>query len=434
MKEIFDSAVNFHKQNNFEQAEKIYKKLLVENPNNYLVLGNLALLEIQLKRYPNAIDYLKKAIKVNANYEQGYCNLGKVYYLLSDIKKSIKYYKKTIKINPQSEDAHYNFGYVLHKIGDQKKAKIHFETSIFINPKNLDAQNNLGLVLTRLGQTEDAIIIFNKIIDNNSNFGKAYFNLYPLLIKNYDTTKALMCLEKAVSCSPQKIYYQIFLKILLEYSDKNIKYKKKFDTNAGLNNHNNALLDSWNYIKSKKTDKTKMISSTNNVLQLAKKYSKKNGLILEFGVRFGTSIRQIANIFSSHIHGFDSFEGLPESWHNIPQNFYSTFGKIPSTPKNVSLHVGLFNQSLPKFLNNHKDDIRFINIDCDIYSSTKKVLNLLSKQIVSGTIILFDEYFGNEHWRKDEFKAFQESVKKYNWSYEYIAFSVQTKQVLIKII
>ena len=57
-----------HKQNNFEQAEKIYKKLLVENPNNYLVLGNLALLEIQLKHYPNAIDYLKKAIKVNANF------------------------------------------------------------------------------------------------------------------------------------------------------------------------------------------------------------------------------------------------------------------------------------------------------------------------------------------------------------------------------
>ena len=225
MKEIFDRAVNFHKKNNFKQAEKIYKKLLVENPNNYLVLGNLALLEIQLKRYSSAIDYLKKAIKVNANYEQGYCNLGKVYYLLSDIKKSIKYYKKTIKINPQSEDAHYNFGYVLHKIGDHQKAKIHFETSIFINPKNLDAQNNLGLGLTRLGKTEDAIIIFNKIIDNNSNFGKAYFNLYPLLIKNHDTTKALMCLEKAVSCSPQKTYYQIFLKILLEYSDKNIEYK-----------------------------------------------------------------------------------------------------------------------------------------------------------------------------------------------------------------
>ena len=41
---------------------------------------------------------IQKAIKVNANYEQGYCNLGKVYYLLSDIKKSIKYYKKAAKL------------------------------------------------------------------------------------------------------------------------------------------------------------------------------------------------------------------------------------------------------------------------------------------------------------------------------------------------
>jgi len=74
-----------------------------------------------------------------------------------------------------------------------------------------------------------------------------------------------------------------------------------------------------------------------------------------------------------------------------------------------------------------------INIDCDIYSSTKTVLDLLAKRIVKGTVIIFDEYIGNQHWLEDEFKAFQEAVKANGWRYEYIAFSFFTKQVVVLI-
>jgi predicted O-methyltransferase YrrM len=75
-----------------------------------------------------------------------------------------------------------------------------------------------------------------------------------------------------------------------------------------------------------------------------------------------------------------------------------------------------------------------MNIDCDIYSSTKTVLELLANRVIPGTIIVFDEYIGNEHWRDDEYKAFQETVAKYSWDYEYIAFSFFTKQVVVRIL
>jgi len=58
-----------------------------------------------------------------------------------------------------------------------------------------------------------------------------------------------------------------------------------------------------------------------------------------------------------------------------------------------------------------------MNIDCDIYSSTKTVLEIFSKQIIPGTVIVFDEYIGNTNWREDEFKAFQEAVLKHGWEY-----------------
>ena len=154
---------------------------------------------------------------------------------------------------------------------------------------------------------------------------------------------------------------------------------------------------------------------------------------MEFGVMFGTSIRQIAALVEQEVHGFDSFEGLPEAWHHLPKGSYSTNGVIPAVQQNVKFHKGWFEETLPSFIAKHQAPIRFINIDCDIYSSTKTVLDLLSKQIVPGTVIAFDEYIGNESWREDEFKAFQEAILRYGWEYEYLCFSFMTKQAVVRI-
>ena len=49
----------------------------------------------------------------------------------------------------------------------------------------------------------------------------------------------------------------------------------------------------------------------------------------------------------------------------------------------------------------------FLHIDSDLYSSARTVLFLLHEQIVSGTIIEFDEYFNYPNWKQHEYKAFQ---------------------------
>ena len=74
-----------------------------------------------------------------------------------------------------------------------------------------------------------------------------------------------------------------------------------------------------------------------------------------------------------------------------------------------------------------------MNIDCDIYSSTKFVLECFAEQIIPGTVIVFDEYIGNKNWREDEFKAFQEAVGIHGWEYEYLCFSFMTQQVVVRI-
>jgi tetratricopeptide (TPR) repeat protein len=161
-----------------------------------------------------------------------------------------------------------------------------------------------------------------------------------------------------------------------------------------------------------------------------------NGLILEFGVFHGKTIRMIAAEFPDvPVHGFDTFSGIPEDWHLTKSGSYSTQGALPPAPKNVEYHVGLFSDTLPDFLVAHPDKpIRWMNIDCDLYSSTKDVLDAVWDRVVPGTVIVFDEYVLNPHWKDDEYKAFQEAVDTYGWKYEYLGISLVSQQAVVRII
>ena len=131
------------------------------------------------------------------------------------------------------------------------------------------------------------------------------------------------------------------------------------------------------------------------------------------------------------MHGFDSFEGLPEAWGNNPAGAYSTHGQLPKVPANVTLHMGFFSDSLPHFVAAHGGPVRLLHIDCDLYSSTATVFDHLDERIGTGTVIIFDEYIASPRWREDEFRAFQEAVERNGWSYDYLAFNLFTRQAAV---
>jgi len=162
---------------------------------------------------------------------------------------------------------------------------------------------------------------------------------------------------------------------------------------------------------------------------------KSKGLILEFGVRKGKTTKEISKRINNRIcHGFDSFEGLPEDWSGQPysKGAYSENGKIPKLPKNIKIYKGWFHETLPDFLKKNKEVVDFIHFDCDLYSSTKTILDLLGNRITQDTILIFDEYLNYPTWQQHEFKAFQEFTKKRNVTYEYLAFTSKSA-VCIKI-
>lgn len=145
-----------------------------------------------------------------------------------------------------------------------------------------------------------------------------------------------------------------------------------------------------------------------------------DGMYLEFGVAEGLSINRIAKYIQPDlVHGFDSFEGLPEEWvqsdtQTVKAGFFSRNGQLPTVMENVRLYKGLFKDALPIFLEKNNKNIAFLNMDCDIYSSTIYALTTLNNFIIPGTIIRFDELSdwglpeSYANWAEHEYKALNE--------------------------
>lgn len=149
---------------------------------------------------------------------------------------------------------------------------------------------------------------------------------------------------------------------------------------------------------------------------------EKKVLYLEFGVNKGESLRYWSKALKNPeamLHGFDSFEGLPEDFDidgPIVRSTHDNKGQIPEIDDpRVKFFKGWFDEVLPSYqLPAH--DVLVIMLDADLYSSTMCVLNHLEPFIKPGTYIYFDELSRLEH----EPRAFAEFIDKSGLSFRLI--------------
>lgn len=123
---------------------------------------------------------------------------------------------------------------------------------------------------------------------------------------------------------------------------------------------------------------------------------------MEFGVCTGDSFRwwlKNAQNPNNRYWGFDTFEGLPESWGVFQKG--DMHANIPVIDDARGQFIqGLFQDTLPDFIrkNSFQSDRRnVIHLDADLFSSTLYVLTSLAPFLKKGDILLFDEFSVPNH-------------------------------------
>eukprot|EP00522_Entomoneis_paludosa_P015811 CAMPEP_0172453126 /NCGR_PEP_ID=MMETSP1065-20121228/10587_1 /TAXON_ID=265537 /ORGANISM="Amphiprora paludosa, Strain CCMP125" /LENGTH=498 /DNA_ID=CAMNT_0013205295 /DNA_START=12 /DNA_END=1508 /DNA_ORIENTATION=- len=390
---------------------------------------------------------------------------------------AVQHYQTATQLHPTA-DRYFRWGHALEENGESLPAIDAFATALEMATDNHDMElmRDVHLKLAHLwsehvGDYEQALSHVDTVLsmelsnDNNDDDDgaveedavamdqKAFFlaatGQFEQAIALWD--QALTLKEAAPKGSrakeveeDAKLYRAMAHYILLREGDNEQDNNNNADIVA-MTQEQPHKVESWNYVlQHPPTTSTnvwhqRLFSGTATLLQDALQAARPDGLICEFGVFHGKSIRLLASLVdaSTTIDGFDTFEGIPEEWGDEPAGSYTAAAEIPQRcPANVQFHVGLFAETLPQYVqstNPATTPVRLINVDCDLYQGTVEIMEFLAPRIGPGTVIVFDEYLMTPTWVDDEYKAFQEAVQKFGWEYEYLAYSLFSKQAVVRI-
>ena len=133
------------------------------------------------------------------------------------------------------------------------------------------------------------------------------------------------------------------------------------------------------------------------IKQLPNNYS-----IFEFGVAHGHLTRYLFSIENYNknykiisYHGFDTFEGLPQTWREHGVGAFSNQGKTPTiSDTRINWHVGLIDSNFDiDFLLNQKIENCLYIFDLDLLEPTKNALEAIYSHLKECDVVYFDEAF-----------------------------------------
>ena len=294
----FQLASTKHKKGKVDNAIKILKKILKNNPNEYNSIFLLGSINAQIKNYNEAINLLKKSIEINPNIADAHNNLGLIYMLTGDLKKSLLSLNQAIKIKPDYSAAYCNLGLLKNKLEKLDEAINHFKKSIEINPKDLVSHFNLGNLYKKKNNILNAESCYLESIKINASYFSAYNNLMDLYEKTNQRKKLINIIKKGEEYFNNNSTFNLF-------NAKNFfnikKYQEAIDIleNLEFNKLEISKEQTKNVILAKSYDKLKKFDKAYNYFNRANKISLNANIKVYKRKRTIEIIKNRINFFSN---------------------------------------------------------------------------------------------------------------------------------------
>ncbi|MEM7107460.1 MAG: tetratricopeptide repeat protein, partial [Bacteroidota bacterium] len=140
------------------------------------------------EKYDQAKEFYLKAVEMNDNRVDAYCNLGILQSKEGNFSEAIDLFSKCLAEDVRHFTCHYNLANVYSEIGNLTLAKVHYEVCINIAPDFSNSYYNLGLVLALKDEYHGAMHAFYKYRkltpgEDHTNVDKLLSSLQKTLIE-----------------------------------------------------------------------------------------------------------------------------------------------------------------------------------------------------------------------------------------------------------
>jgi tetratricopeptide (TPR) repeat protein len=114
-------GIAYRNKNKLDESIQAYRKALSLDPENPVVMKNLADAFFLKKEYAQAVEMCQKALKSNPRFHQVRSTLGLAYYRLERYPEALEEFETVLKLNPQDEHARNFREAIRKKLQNQKK-------------------------------------------------------------------------------------------------------------------------------------------------------------------------------------------------------------------------------------------------------------------------------------------------------------------------
>ncbi|MAS87052.1 MAG: hypothetical protein CMH30_03615 [Micavibrio sp.] len=154
---LYEKALEHYHSGQVDSAEKIFKKIVIQNPKHGETLFALGKIAMQKQRFVLADQHFKKLLSYYPNHADSWTNLGLIYYQYSkNIPESISAFKKALELGANPAPIYLYLADIFKNSGDLNDAREMYEKAIETQPTMAQAHLGLANVLISLHALESA--------------------------------------------------------------------------------------------------------------------------------------------------------------------------------------------------------------------------------------------------------------------------------------
>jgi tetratricopeptide (TPR) repeat protein len=200
---IFDLALLHYRNGAFLEALSLIEETGSMGELDHALLHLAGLSAYRLKRLPEAIMLLEKALALSPEAATSWNALGEVLRQSGNHHEALRAFRKAIEIDPMMADSFSNLGNLYADVSDEESATASYRNALAIDEKHVDAWFNFGNLLFKFQRYSGALEAYQKVLELAPTHNAALNNYGALLHQLRQLDEAKEVLARLISINPR---------------------------------------------------------------------------------------------------------------------------------------------------------------------------------------------------------------------------------------
>jgi tetratricopeptide (TPR) repeat protein len=216
---FLERAIECHKQDSFSEAERLYRLVLGNDPQNATALHMLGVICFKSRRLNAALKLLESAIIVLPKSAEIFYDLGLCFFALGSYEKALNNFSSALNLSPNFYAAELQKGITCKKLGLIKDARLYFHSFTQKAPRKPHGYLELGNLERELGNLKDALGCYEQACRVAPKLSEVWHNKGTALADLGNIDDGIKALSVAIKLDPKHLQPYLILAQLINERD-----------------------------------------------------------------------------------------------------------------------------------------------------------------------------------------------------------------------